>query len=58
MGLSSEGEIFVSENQGNWVPACKFIHIEEGAFHGCRWVKGRDGYDANPHTSGCLAAAG
>lgn len=40
LGLGPDGELFVTENQGQWVPACKFIHIEEGAFYGCQFGGG------------------
>ena len=38
ISVGIDGEIFITENQGNWVPACQLIHVQEGAFHGCRWV--------------------
>lgn len=38
--LNNEGRIFVTENQGQWVPGCKFIHIEEGHFYGCQYGTG------------------
>ena len=41
IGLGPEGGIFLTENQGNWVPACKVIHVQPGAFHGCLMNTGR-----------------
>jgi cytochrome c len=38
IGFGAEGDIFVTDNQGQWLPANKFIHVKEGAFHGMRWV--------------------
>lgn len=38
--FSPEGELFVVENQGQWVPSCKIIHIEEGKFYGCQFGTG------------------
>ena len=35
IGLGPDGEIFITENQGRWVPACKLIHARQGDFHGC-----------------------
>ena len=35
IGTGVDGELFITENQGNWVPACKLIHVQEGDFHGC-----------------------
>ena len=36
IGQNLKGELFITENQGRWVPACKFIHVQEGSFEGCR----------------------
>jgi len=36
IGQNTAGELFITENQGRWVPACKFIHVEAGSFEGCR----------------------
>ena len=36
IGTGPEGELFITENQGHWVPACKLIHVKEGTFEGCR----------------------
>ncbi len=40
IGFNAEGELFVTENQGRWVPANKVIKVEEGAFYGCRKESG------------------
>ena len=32
--VSPDGEIFVSDNQGNWMPANKINHIRPGGFYG------------------------
>ncbi len=37
IGIGPDGEIFVLENQGEWVPANKLIHIKKGEYHGQRW---------------------
>lgn len=37
IGLGPGGEIFVCENQGEWVPANKLIHIKKGEYHGQPW---------------------
>jgi len=29
-----QGDIFMTENQGNWVPACKLTHMQSGKFYG------------------------
>lgn len=29
-----QGDIFMSENQGNWVGACKLTHLQKGKFYG------------------------
>ncbi|WP_017544148.1 family 16 glycoside hydrolase [Nocardiopsis prasina] len=33
IGWGAEGEILVSDNQGDWLPASKIVEIEEGAFY-------------------------
>jgi len=37
IGLGVDEEIFVCENQGEWVPSNKLIHVKKGDFHGMRW---------------------
>ncbi len=37
IGLGPDGEIFVLENQGEWVPSNKLIHIKKGDYHGQPW---------------------
>ncbi|MEJ7831260.1 MAG: c-type cytochrome, partial [Segetibacter sp.] len=37
IGLGPEGEIFITENQGEWVPSNKLIHIKKGDYHGQPW---------------------
>lgn len=34
IGLSPDGELFVSDNQGEYYGACVIHHVTEGAFHG------------------------
>jgi hypothetical protein len=36
MALGPEDELFVTENQGNWVPASKLINVKKGKFYGVR----------------------
>lgn len=40
LGLGPEGEIFITENQGQWAPACKIIHLEKDHFYGCEYQTG------------------
>lgn len=40
LGIGPEGEVFITENQGQWVPACKVIHLQEGRFYGCQYKTG------------------
>jgi cytochrome c len=37
IGLGIDDEIFVTDNQGEWLPANKFIHVKKGDYHGMRW---------------------
>ncbi|WP_299529527.1 c-type cytochrome [Ulvibacterium sp.] len=37
IGVGMDEELFVTDNQGQWLPANKFIHVKSGDFHGMRW---------------------
>ncbi|MBK5279541.1 MAG: cytochrome C [Bacteroidia bacterium] len=37
IGLGIDNELFVTDNQGEWIPGNKFIHIKKGEYHGMRW---------------------
>ena len=37
IGLGPGNEIFVNDNQGEWVPANKLIHVKKNEYHGMRW---------------------
>lgn len=37
IGLGVDGEIFVTDNQGEWTPANKLIHVKPGEFLGMHW---------------------
>jgi len=34
LGMNGDGEIFYTDNQGEWTPACKLAHISPKSFHG------------------------
>lgn len=38
IGLGPGGEIFLTDNQGDWLPSSKLLHLEPGAFYGSRAV--------------------
>lgn len=38
IGLGVDGEIFLTDNQGDWLPSSKVLHLKEGAFYGNRSV--------------------
>lgn len=40
IGIGIDNELFITENQGQWVPSCKFIHLKEGDYHGCQFGTG------------------
>jgi glucose/arabinose dehydrogenase len=44
MGHNRDGDIFVTDNQGQWVPACGLYHLRKGCFFGhpasLRWRPG------------------
>lgn len=33
-GIGIDDEIFIADNQGDWLPACKIMHLKPGAFYG------------------------
>lgn len=37
IGIGTDNEIFVTDNQGEWEPANKMIHVKKGEYHGMRW---------------------
>lgn len=37
IGLGVDNEIFVTDNQGEWLPANKLIHVKKGEFLGMQW---------------------
>lgn len=38
IGLNVDKEIFVADNQGDWLPASKIVHIQKGQFYGSHSV--------------------
>jgi mono/diheme cytochrome c family protein/glucose/arabinose dehydrogenase len=52
VGLSPEGEMFVTDNQGDWKPSCGLIHVSPGDFLGhassLKWEPGFRAEDATP----------
>lgn len=38
IGIGVDGEIFNADNQGDWLPSSKIVHITPGSFHGSRAV--------------------
>ena len=34
IGTNLAGDMFATDQQGNWFPACPLIHVKRGAFHG------------------------
>ncbi|MFK7903663.1 MAG: family 16 glycoside hydrolase, partial [Chitinophagales bacterium] len=38
IGIGVDGEIFVADNQGDWLPSCKILHVKENAWYGSRSV--------------------
>ena len=42
IGRGAGGELFVTDNQGDWVPVSKLLRLRRGAFYGSRAVLGDD----------------
>ncbi|WP_420399685.1 PA14 domain-containing protein [Flagellimonas sp.] len=38
IGFNKEKELFVADNQGDWLPSSKIVHIQNGEFYGSRSV--------------------
>lgn len=38
IGIGVDGEIFVADNQGDWLPSSKILHVKQGAWYGSRSV--------------------
>ncbi len=34
IGVGVDGELFVADNQGDWLPSSKIVHVKQGAFYG------------------------
>ena len=49
IGIGVDNEIFVADNQGDWLPASKIVHIKEGGWYGSRSVdfEGTEGLKEN-----------
>lgn len=49
IGLSPDGDLFVTDNQGDWWATSPLLHVEPGGFHGhpagLRWEPGYTGPD-------------
>lgn len=39
LGFGYNGELFVTDNQGDWLPSSKLLHVTDGAFFGSRSVE-------------------
>lgn len=37
IGIGMDDQLFITDNQGQWLPANKLIHVRQGDFHGMRW---------------------
>ncbi|NND70543.1 MAG: DUF1080 domain-containing protein, partial [Rhodothermales bacterium] len=50
IGIGVDDEIFVTDNQGDWLPSSKMVHVVSGAFYGNRSVdpNGTTGVEDTP----------
>ncbi len=37
IGLGIDNQIFITDNQGEWIPGNKLIHVKKGEYHGMPW---------------------
>jgi len=37
IGLGVDDELFVTDNQGQWLPGNKLVHVRKGEYHGMAW---------------------
>lgn len=37
IGIGPDGELFVADNQGQWLPGNKLLHVQPGAYNGMAW---------------------
>ena len=42
IGEGTDGELYLSDNQGDWLPVSKILHYSPGAFYESRAVEGKD----------------
>lgn len=38
VGIGVDNEVFIADNQGDWLPSSKIVHVSKGAFFGSRSV--------------------
>ncbi|MEM6966574.1 MAG: family 16 glycoside hydrolase, partial [Bacteroidota bacterium] len=38
IGIGIDGELFVADNQGDWLPSSKIVHVKKGGWYGSRSV--------------------
>jgi cytochrome c len=38
IGVGFDGEMFIADNQGDWLPSSKIVHVKPGAFYGSHSV--------------------
>ena len=50
VGMGIDGELFITDNQGDWLPSSKLLHVEEGDFFGSRAIdfEGTEGLKMKP----------
>lgn len=42
IGPGPDGSLLITDNQGDWLPSSKLLHLERGAFYGSRAVLGEE----------------
>ena len=56
LGWGPEGDLFVTDNQGGWLPASKLVHIKQDRFFN-HYTNPAGPFDAKPVTAARVVAA-
>ena len=58
IGRGVDGQVFIADNQGDWMPSSKLVHLQDRAFYNSYLTPPHPFSDPPRHPAGRLAAAG